>query len=145
MNISQKVINVGDWVPKEEWEAQQNEKRQQVKPPFIIPSEVKKIISTEILKEDIQNFLTCICNSVKNLYGISNGIVKLRCSCGIEYGYPDDHYYFNLKKTPIQPAPTAPNCTCRKCHVPIEPAQAKSSLGFVGRELCGACMGAELA
>ena len=139
------MINMGEWVSKEEWEQQQREKEQQVKIPFIIPVEVKKIINLTTEIDIIESFLTCICHKTKNLYGISNGIVKLRCSCGMEYGYPDDHYYFNLKKTPVQPAPTAPNCTCSKCHVPIEVAQAKSSLGFVGKEVCETCMGAERA
>lgn len=138
---------MGEWVPKEEWETQHRKKKeQQVKPPFIIPSDVKKIINPTTQKDIIESFLTCICHGVKNLYGISNGIVKLRCtSCGMEYGYCEDHYYFNLKKIPEQPIPEVPNCTCSKCHTLIEAAQAKSSLGFVGKELCMACMGTELA
>ena len=142
---------MGDWVPKEEWEAHQAEQRNKppVKIPFIIPQDVKKILNMTTERDIIENFLTCICHGVKNLSGISNSIVKLRCTgCGMEYGYPEDHYYFNFKKTPEPPEPPAPTpstCTCRKCHVPIEPAQAKSSWGFAGKELCGACMGDELA
>ncbi len=138
---------MGDWVPKEEWAAQQAERKNksQMKIPFVIPPDLKKIINPTTQEDIIEHFLTCICGKIKNLYGISNGIIKLRCGCGMEYGYPDDHYYFNVKKTPEQPAPATPNCTCSKCHVPIEAAQAKSSLGFVGKELCKTCMGLELA
>lgn len=131
---------------KNGWRSIRRRKNNRLKLPFIIPSDVKKIINPTTQKDIIESFLTCICHGVKNLYGISNGIVKLRCtSCGMEYGYCEDHYYFNLKKTSEQPAPATPICTCSKCHVPIEVAQAKSSLGFVGKELCMACMGAELA
>lgn len=137
---------MGEWIPKEEWEAQQAEQKnkQKVKIPLIIPPDLKKIINLTTQEDIIENFLTCICGRIKNLYGISNGIIKLRCSCGMEYGYPEDHYYFNLKKTVEPPAPIQANCTCSKCQVPIEPAQAKSSMGFIGKELCKACMGQEL-
>lgn len=138
---------MGEWVPKEQWEAQQVERKnkQQAKIPLIISPDLKKIINPATQKDIIESFLTCICHGVKNLYGISKGIIKLRCtSCGMEYGYCEDHYYFNLKKSPEQSALATSDCTCSKCHVPIEAAQAKSSLGFVGKELCKECMGQEL-
>jgi len=138
---------MGEWVPKEEWEAGQraNKNKQKVKVPLIIPYEVKQILNPAERTDIIENFLTCICNKIKNLYSISDGIVKLRCmGCGMEYGYPEDHYYFNLKPTRKQSDSVPIICTCSKCNIEISAAQSKSSLGFIGKDLCMVCMGAEL-
>lgn len=147
---------MGEWVPKEEWEQQQRGNKQQIKPPFRVPLDLLPTINKDIQKDEMEQFLTCLCSGIKNLYSISDGLVKLRCrGCGMEYGYPDDHQYFNIKKpkpesvqqiqAPKTPTLTKePICTCRKCQSEISKEQAKSSLDFVGQELCEACMGAEL-
>jgi len=125
---------MGEWVPKEEWEAQQKASR--VKPVFIIPTEIQKILNPTTQKDDIQNFLTCICHATKKLFGVENEMIIFRCACGMVYAYPDSHNLFLIPKQPQI-------STCSRCSTEISPQQAKASSDFVGLALCEKCLGQE--
>lgn len=125
---------MGEWIPKEEWEAKQ--KVNQVKPVFVIPSEIKVILNPTTQKDDIQNFLTCICHAQKKLFGIENEMIIFRCACGMVYAYPDSHPLFLIQKQQTI-------CICSRCTTEISPQQAKTSSEFIGQTLCEKCLGLE--
>jgi hypothetical protein len=138
---------MAEWVEKEGWLQQQKEsgRKAQEKPVMPIPPEVARILNPAIVIDEINKFLTCICFGRKSLMDIKDRMITFRCGCGQVYAYTDSHNYFNINNPAPEPSQNASDCTCTDCHIEITGMQAKSLFEFVGRKLCQACMGKELA
>ena len=113
-------------------------------PPIIIPTNILAIANPAINKQDLANFLKCICGSHKSLTGMNDGMLMFTCSCGTTTTYPDSHPFFCIRelRVELEKAKKRPN-TCNRCNSEISEQQAKSSKDFMNETLCKKCVGEE--
>lgn len=137
---------------------------------IVLPADIQAIANPSVDVKLIDDFIKCVCGSRVCFANADNGMITFKCSsgwCRSVYSYPIDHPYFifreektsteqKVQATPL-PAPqkipeqvegtdyTKQAESCRVCGIEITIEQAHSSFNFIGRALCEACLGDELA
>ena len=126
------------------FEEQQSKKRE--KPiPIVIPPDILAIANPAISKDDLNNFLKCICGGYRRLTGMNRGVLEFTCNHGCVSTYPDSHPYFNIAQLRAEVEAKKQSLNkCSKCDLEISESQANTSREFTGKPFCEKCMGAEL-